>query len=83
RAAPAQAADLRGAKGLTQAQLDQWIGDRGTLLPEGRSDAGEPWYVWSCWDVPPPEFDRIIATAADDINVGPSPATLRDSFLCD
>ena len=39
-------ADLRGAKGLTQAQLDRSVGDATTLLPY--SEGAEPLHVWSC-----------------------------------
>jgi uncharacterized protein YjbI with pentapeptide repeats len=83
RASPAHSADFRGAQGLTQGRLDRWIGDRDTLLPVGLSEAGEAWYVWSCWDVPPPDLDGIVATAADVIEIGPPPSELRDDFLCD
>ena len=39
-------ADLRGAKGLTHAQLDRSVGDATTLLPY--SEGAEPLHVWSC-----------------------------------
>ena len=65
RASPAQFADFRGAQGLTQAQLEDLIGNAGTLLARRHApDTGEPFYVWSCWEKPPPDLDRIVATAA-------------------
>ena len=78
RASPAQFADFRGARELMQVRLEDLIGNESTLLPDGPSDAGEPWYVWSCWETPPPDLDRIVGpfvTAARR-------ADLRAEFLC-
>jgi hypothetical protein len=55
------------------------VGNAGTLLPDGPSDTGQRWYVWSCWETPPPDLDEIVATAA----VSDADATaLRAEFLC-
>ncbi len=46
RASPAHFADLRGAQELMQDQLDELIGKRQTLLPDGDApDTGEPYYI--------------------------------------
>jgi uncharacterized protein YjbI with pentapeptide repeats len=80
QASQAQFADFRGAKGLTQSQLDEVIGNDGTLLPDGNApDTGQPLYVWSCWDSAPPEIDRIVAVAVDPFK---GEATLRAEFVC-
>jgi uncharacterized protein YjbI with pentapeptide repeats len=81
RASLAQFADLRGARGLTQAQLESLIGNKGTLLPEGPApDTGQPYYVWSCWETPPSDLDRIVSTASGtDVA---DRAALRAEFLC-
>jgi uncharacterized protein YjbI with pentapeptide repeats len=79
---PIHFADFRGARGLRQAQLDDMIGDADTLLPDGSSDTGEPWYVWSCWETPPPNIEAIIATAAAPFASDADRATLRAEFLC-
>jgi hypothetical protein len=74
QASPVHFADLRGARGLRQKNLEQWIGNAGTLLPIGVSEEGEPFYVWSCWDISPPDFDALVVRVW-----GPS---LSDGFLC-
>ncbi|MEP4824643.1 MAG: pentapeptide repeat-containing protein [Paracoccaceae bacterium] len=53
----AHAADLRGAKGLTQWQLRNVIGDSKTLVPPHLR-------VWSCWISPPDNIDQIAKAAA-------------------
>ena len=58
------------------------IGNAGTLLPDGPSDTGEPWYVWSCWEQPPPDLDRIVATAAGPVADDAERSALRAEFLC-
>ncbi|MCB1372002.1 MAG: pentapeptide repeat-containing protein [Rhodobacteraceae bacterium] len=80
RASPAQFADLRGVLGLTQAQLDNLIGNEGTLLPEGVSETGEPWHVWSCWETPPEGLDALVARTAEPVFADPE--VLRADFLC-
>ena len=66
--------------GLTQAQLDQMIGDAGTLLPETLDDGTVP-SIPSCWATPPPLFEAMIdahvATATRDCA-----NKLRAEFLC-
>ncbi len=47
--APAHDADMRGARSLTQVQLENVIGNIGTLLPIYPDENGERYYVWSCW----------------------------------
>jgi hypothetical protein len=56
-ASPVHSADLRGARNLTQAQINQLVGDKNTLLPEGL-------HVWSCWVTPPKAFNALVARAA-------------------
>ncbi|WP_424932768.1 pentapeptide repeat-containing protein [Amaricoccus macauensis] len=47
-------ADLRGAQDLTQAQLDQMIGNEHTLLPDHLApDTGRPYSIPTCWKEPP------------------------------
>jgi hypothetical protein len=42
-------------KDLSQAQLDQVIGNAGTLLPDYPApDTGEPYRVWTCWTLARP-----------------------------
>lgn len=50
-------ANLSGADGLEQGQLDDAIGDHRTILP---IVDGEPLYVWSCWEKPPESLDLIL-----------------------
>ncbi|MFQ8429907.1 pentapeptide repeat-containing protein [Amaricoccus sp. W119] len=76
----AYSADLRGALGLTQAHLDQWIGDVHTLLPEGIApDTGEPYHIWNCWKAPPIAFEALIDSLGKHYG---GPARLRDRVLC-
>ncbi len=83
RASPAHSADLRGAQDLTQAMLDNLIGDADTLLPDGAApDTGAPYSIPSCWEVPPAGFDRIVATAAGRFAGDDDRAALRRQFLC-
>ena len=54
-------ADLRGAEGLTQAQLDGLIGNRATLIPDGLApETNRPFTIWSCWAEPPDYFEEIL-----------------------
>ena len=46
-------ADLRGATGLTQPQLDRAVGNRSTRLDP-------PLRVWSCWESRPRELDHLL-----------------------
>lgn len=79
----AQFADFRASQTLTQALLENLIGNEGTLLPEGNApDTGEPWYIWTCWETPPPNFDAIIATVAGPLADDAARAALRAQFLC-
>jgi hypothetical protein len=78
----AESADLRGGRDMTQAQLEDLIGNEDTLLPDGPSDTGEPFFVWSCWETPPPEFERIVATAAGFMAPDFVRAALRAEFVC-
>jgi hypothetical protein len=80
RASPAQFADFRGAQALTQAQLDQLIGNEDTLLPDGPSDTGAPFHVWGCWETPPEGFDALVARVAE--RTGGDPDSIRAEFLC-
>ncbi len=82
RASPAQFADFRGGQDLTQAQLDHFIGNAGTLLPDRPNEHGEPFHVWSCWDTPPPGLDAIVTTAAGRFADDADRAELRRQFLC-
>jgi uncharacterized protein YjbI with pentapeptide repeats len=76
---PAHFADFRGAQDLTQAQLDNLIGNEETLLPDGLSETGEPFHVWSCWVTPPPKLEAMLERAAFTDNTR---ATLRAQWLC-
>ena len=82
RSSSVRYADLRGAKGLSQFQLVELIGNKDTLLPTGPSDAGEPFYVWSCWKAAPLGFDTIVASAAGPLADDAARAALRAEFLC-
>jgi hypothetical protein len=76
----AHGADLRGAKGLTQAQLDRMIGDDRTLLPTGRDPAsGRLLDLPNCWAEPPIGFERLIdrLTNAGSIDEGKAIAVER------
>ena len=75
---PAQFADFRGAQGLTQAQLDQMIGNEMTLLPEDERTLTIP----SCWKEAPPFLDAKIANMPE-VRLGlRSPEEVRAAFLC-
>jgi hypothetical protein len=63
-----------------QAQLENLIGNAGTLLPDGPSDTGQPYYVWSCWETAPPDLDGIVENDAQDSP--DSPEELRAKLLC-
>ncbi len=63
RGSPAQFADFRGCQSLKQAQLHAFVGNDDTLLPDWPNENGEPYYVWSCWNTPPPEFEATLARA--------------------
>ena len=41
-----------------------------------------PWYVWSCWETPPIDLDRIVAAAADTYPGYAGRAALRAEVLC-
>ncbi len=59
---PAHSTDFRGAKNLTQGQLETVIGDKHTLMP--MADKGtDALFVWSCWDGEklPDNFQKIFA----------------------
>lgn len=76
----AYSADLRGVKGLTQAQLDQWIGDQHTLLPDGLApDTGEPYHIWNCWTAPPIGFETLMDSIGKHYG---GPTHLRAKVLC-
>jgi hypothetical protein len=67
-------------QGLTQAQLDELIGDPDTLLPDRPSDNGTPLYVWSCWETPPAGFDALVQRVSD--GEFRDPQEVRAEFLC-
>jgi len=77
--APAHSADLRGAVGLTQDQLDQMIGNSETLLPETLGDGSLP-SIPSCWATPPPFLDPLIALLSSGNERLAD--NLRAKFLC-
>ncbi len=76
---PAEYADLRGAKGLTQDQLDAMIGDANTLLPETLDDGSVP-SIPSCWATPPPFFEATIASLSRGLEDGAN--DFGAEFLC-
>jgi hypothetical protein len=80
QASPAQFADFRAGQNLMQAQLEELIGNDGTLLPDRPNEDGEPYYVWSCWETPPTDFDAIVERSARFS--GDNPSILRATFLC-
>jgi hypothetical protein len=80
RASPAHFADLRGAQGLTQAQIEDWIGNDETLLPDWKNENGEDFYVWSCWKTPPPNLDALLMLE-EPFNAG-ARARLRANWVC-
>lgn len=73
--------DLRGAVGLTQAQLDASIGDENTLLPDGLApDTGQPYSIPTCWTKPPASVETFVERfVSQDF----SAARIRDAVLCD
>lgn len=77
-----QGADLRGAQNLTQAQLADFVGDAATLLPDGPSETGEPYFVWSCWETPPPEIDWILRSVTDPTSDEADRQAARDELVC-
>lgn len=82
-AVPAHFADFRGVQGLTQAWFEDMIGDAGTLLPDTPDpDTKQTFYIWSCWETPPADFDRIVATAAGKFARDDQREALRAEFLC-
>jgi hypothetical protein len=80
--APVHDADLRGGKGLMQAQLDRMIGNAKTLLPETLEDGTVP-SIPSCWSAPGPAFlDDLIFGMAYPPPENKSFEDLRAEFLC-
>jgi uncharacterized protein YjbI with pentapeptide repeats len=75
RASPAQFADFRGVQYLTQTQLDQMIGNAGTLLP----DTGNL-TIPSCWKTPPEGFDALVERVSE--REFRSAEDVRSEFLC-
>ena len=76
-------ADLREARGLTQAALDAMVGSADTLLPDGLApDTGAPFFIWRCWETPPAGFDAIVAVAATAVALGADPEAVRAALLC-
>lgn len=90
RASPAQFADFRTSRDLTQSQLEHVIGNEQTLLPDrlngsGRrphDPMGDAYYVWSCWETPPHDLDAIVARAAGPFADDAERENLRREFLC-
>ena len=80
----AQYADLRTDQNLTQAQLENFIGNAETLLPNlpNRLENGQAYYVWSCWETPPADIDAIVARAAGFFASDAYRAELRRQFVC-
>jgi uncharacterized protein YjbI with pentapeptide repeats len=77
-------ADLRGARGLTQGQLDAAVGDADTLLPDGPApDTGAAFALGACWPDPPPEAERIVAGVASVLALDADPAAVREDLICD
>ena len=73
--------DLRDARGLTQAMLDNVIGDGDTLLPDTPApDTGRLFYVWSCWQAGnvPPSLDQMLKRNA----IFESVEDLRNQWVC-
>jgi uncharacterized protein YjbI with pentapeptide repeats len=57
--------DLRTSHELRQSFFDNAIGDENTLLPEGPSETGKPFFIWSCWETLPPSIDQLIEQRGD------------------
>ncbi len=75
--------DLRGARGLTQAALDGFVGSADTLLPDAPApDTGRPFFVWRCWETPPAGFDAIVAATAAAVALGADARAVRADLLC-
>lgn len=81
-ASPAHHADFRTSKTLAQSQLRYLIGNAQTLLPDRLNETGERYYVWSCWEAPPEDFDAMIATAAGHDAPESEREALRRQFVC-
>ncbi|WP_111431145.1 pentapeptide repeat-containing protein [Rhodobacteraceae bacterium DSL-40] len=75
---PAQFADFRGARDLTQEQLDQMIGNEMTLLPKDEGTLTIP----SCWRGAPAFLDAKIANMPDVGGGRRAPEKVRAEFLC-
>ena len=76
-------ADLRGARQLTQAQLEALVGNAEALLPDGPApDTGKAFYIWSCWETPPFDLDRVVAVAAGLRATDANRAAVRARLLC-
>jgi hypothetical protein len=74
-ASPAHSADFRGARGLTQDQLNMVIGDVDTLLPHD-----PPLRVWTCWTDPPANLDALLER--EETNDEGRRAALRAAWVC-
>ncbi|MCP5085726.1 MAG: pentapeptide repeat-containing protein [Rhodobacteraceae bacterium] len=73
--------DLRDARGLRQAMLENVIGNADTKLPDISSpDEGETYFVWSCWEAVPKNYETIVKAAYGDLSSARYEA--NDLFLC-
>ncbi|WP_424931821.1 pentapeptide repeat-containing protein [Amaricoccus macauensis] len=75
---PAQDADFRGGRGIAQEQLDQMIGNAGTLLPI----SVPPHSIPSCWPELPASVEAMIPRIFEVQIGGISEEDMRAEFLC-
>jgi uncharacterized protein YjbI with pentapeptide repeats len=67
--------DLTGAKNLTQAQLDNVVGDDSTILPLART--GEQLFIRSCWESPPLGFEEMMTRLSEAYHTD-----FRQQWIC-
>jgi len=76
-ASPAHSADFTDGRGLTQAQLEQLIGNEDTILPRD-AETGEQLHVRSCWAEAPPNLGELLRWYPDGLQ-----DEFRAEWLCD
>lgn len=70
-------ANLSDARGLTQEQISNAIGNSGTILPVD-GETGEPLFVWSCWKDEPEALGQLLV-----IHPEYRRRIIRSEWVCD
>lgn len=76
RTSPLGSADFTNARGLTQNQLSNAIGNAETILPAD-AETGAPLFVWSCWEEAPETLLGLLETYPEFMR-----DDIRSDWLC-